>query len=408
MSAHPKPGPQILPLSPPSKELTQRSLTTRRSILATSPVKPPAPVVELELAILDEEGARYVHPLGQGPVTVGRRLENDVVLSNPQISGFHAEIRRLDTGEYEVLDCRSFNGTVVNGERINRATIKAGDVVCFGRIEARVIASASNLPLTQPQSNPDMADHNQAIEELQQECQRLRADRDRLREERDSHTSVIDQLNRQRCRAEELATEVSFQLKQEQAELDRVRADVEKERAHLEVALAKLTKTRQEATLAQKHLQALREQLGANQSAMASGETTVSAPAFTIQPFQIAKVAQAAEGVAASTKPTPPAAPSVKAEEPKAKSELEQIRDQLAAMRQERERLTRSHEPLEKAPEAEEKPPEEKGESNIICLAKATGQTKIPPPDCVAKKAPESEKPEADDLTEANDSKSSD
>ena len=51
-----------------------------------------------------------------GALTIGRELTNDVVLTDPLVSRFHA---RLDLGPVPVLhDLGSFNGTFVNGQRV--------------------------------------------------------------------------------------------------------------------------------------------------------------------------------------------------------------------------------------------------------------------------------------------------
>ena len=53
-------------------------------------------------------------------IQVGRDPSNDVVLSSPNVSRFHAQIERVGQ-RYRVTDLRSSNGTFVNGERVDGA-----------------------------------------------------------------------------------------------------------------------------------------------------------------------------------------------------------------------------------------------------------------------------------------------
>ncbi|HET9076896.1 MAG TPA: DUF3662 and FHA domain-containing protein [Acidimicrobiales bacterium] len=73
--------------------------------------------------------------LGASPVSIGRLPECTVVLSDPNVSRRHAEIRpaRDGQGDYEVADLGSTNGTKVNGMPLTGArTLRPGDQVTLG------------------------------------------------------------------------------------------------------------------------------------------------------------------------------------------------------------------------------------------------------------------------------------
>ena len=55
-------------------------------------------------------------------IQIGRDPSNDVVLSSPNVSRFHAQIERVGQ-RYRVTDLRSSNGTFVNGERVDGASM---------------------------------------------------------------------------------------------------------------------------------------------------------------------------------------------------------------------------------------------------------------------------------------------
>jgi hypothetical protein len=83
-------------------------------------------------ALLVGEGRRSV--LSGDHVLVGRSRECEVVISDPNVSRRHAEIRYL--GEHWVIaDLGSTNGVVVNGRRVDRAQLEPGDRITLGLTE---------------------------------------------------------------------------------------------------------------------------------------------------------------------------------------------------------------------------------------------------------------------------------
>jgi ABC transport system ATP-binding/permease protein len=55
---------------------------------------------------------------------IGRDLQNDIVVDDPLVSRFHAELRARSDGRRELVDLGSRNGTFVNG-RAGRARLIA-------------------------------------------------------------------------------------------------------------------------------------------------------------------------------------------------------------------------------------------------------------------------------------------
>jgi hypothetical protein len=69
------------------------------------------------------------------PRTVlGRSRQSDVYVTDPNVSRRHAEVL-LEGGEYWLVDLGSTNGTQVNGERVQRACLRDGDVITIGSTE---------------------------------------------------------------------------------------------------------------------------------------------------------------------------------------------------------------------------------------------------------------------------------
>lgn len=56
----------------------------------------------------------------------------DIILDNPQVSRFHAQIERRSDSDHVLRDAGSTNGTFVNGQRIAQHRLQAGDIIQIG------------------------------------------------------------------------------------------------------------------------------------------------------------------------------------------------------------------------------------------------------------------------------------
>jgi hypothetical protein len=68
------------------------------------------------------------------PVVIGRMATNGVVLSDPNVSRRHAELRK-DGDKWVLADLGSTNGTSVNGKLAKEHVLKDGDKLSFGTSE---------------------------------------------------------------------------------------------------------------------------------------------------------------------------------------------------------------------------------------------------------------------------------
>ena len=69
--------------------------------------------------------------LSPGTRTIGRGPDNDIVINDPSVSTCHAKIVTFFDASY-IEDLDSRNGTYVNGKKIKKHVIHAGDNVFFG------------------------------------------------------------------------------------------------------------------------------------------------------------------------------------------------------------------------------------------------------------------------------------
>ena len=83
------------------------------------------------------------HQLDLGRVMrIGRALENELVVSDLQVSRLHAEFRAAPDGRFEIRDLGSHNGTYVNGQPLSKsgtALIGPNDIVGVGHSTFRLV-----------------------------------------------------------------------------------------------------------------------------------------------------------------------------------------------------------------------------------------------------------------------------
>lgn len=67
--------------------------------------------------------------------TIGRATGADFIVDEALISRVHCRLTALASGELEVRDLESTNGTYVNGKRVDSARLAPGDTLKVGRVE---------------------------------------------------------------------------------------------------------------------------------------------------------------------------------------------------------------------------------------------------------------------------------
>lgn len=87
----------------------------------------------------EREGDGQVFRLTPGSVkTVGRATRADFILDAALVSRLHCRFTARESGELEVEDIGSTNGTFVNEERIKRRPLSPGDLVRIGRVKIKI------------------------------------------------------------------------------------------------------------------------------------------------------------------------------------------------------------------------------------------------------------------------------
>lgn len=76
---------------------------------------------------------RRAIPLTTPVVNLGRMLDNQIPIEDPRVSRRHAQLRVMQN-HYMLIDLNSTGGTYVNGQRIQKAALKPGDVISLAGV----------------------------------------------------------------------------------------------------------------------------------------------------------------------------------------------------------------------------------------------------------------------------------
>src|SRR3954470_22851772 len=77
--------------------------------------------------------------LNQDVIKVGKLASSHLRIDDETVSRMHAVIEVTGPDDVHIIDLGSTRGTLVNGERINKARLQSGDEIMFG--ESRVIVT---------------------------------------------------------------------------------------------------------------------------------------------------------------------------------------------------------------------------------------------------------------------------
>jgi hypothetical protein len=104
----------------------------RTQAIATQPVAS----AEAKNLVLLAGGRRFPVPHGRD-VTIGRALDNDIILDHPTVSRHHARLVPR-SGHWLVEDLESTHGSFVNGKRVRSEFLRSGDTMRLGSLEVQL------------------------------------------------------------------------------------------------------------------------------------------------------------------------------------------------------------------------------------------------------------------------------
>jgi predicted component of type VI protein secretion system len=90
------------------------------------------------------------------PMMVGREAGADIVVDHPSVSRRHALLERSGQ-DWQVADQKSANGTWIDGQRVIRAVLRAGQSLRFGAVPFQVAFERPRPPAAPPARPPRAA-----------------------------------------------------------------------------------------------------------------------------------------------------------------------------------------------------------------------------------------------------------
>ena len=78
------------------------------------------------------EGGR-IYPLDRAVITIGRMLDNHLVIDDPRVSRHHAQLRAVQ-GHFVLSDTNSTGGIFVNGRRVTETIIYPNDIISLAGV----------------------------------------------------------------------------------------------------------------------------------------------------------------------------------------------------------------------------------------------------------------------------------
>ena len=152
------------------------------------------------LVIATEEGLTLELRLGSQPVSVGRAKDNTLRSDDRRLSRHHVVFRQREDSAYEVADVGSSYGTLLNGRRIKKETLKPQDWVRCGGLQIQLVERES------PADAPDVSlltEATQGLKEARAQIKRIIEEQAMLRREVGIAQEAEDRAKRLRDEAQD-------------------------------------------------------------------------------------------------------------------------------------------------------------------------------------------------------------
>ncbi|MEZ5361730.1 MAG: FHA domain-containing protein [Bryobacterales bacterium] len=105
--------------------------------------------MEIRVKIIEGEASESEFLFREFPVTIGRRLDNHITISDPSVSRYHCQIVQLGGG-LRVVDLGSQNGILINENAVQQGSLSHGDVLSIGgaKLVIEAVQPRPNAPET--------------------------------------------------------------------------------------------------------------------------------------------------------------------------------------------------------------------------------------------------------------------
>jgi len=115
--------------------------------LRLSPANPADDVSLPRLVVLNTIFSGSTFPLRAAENVLGRTDDNDIVLEHKSVSRNHAKLVR-EGERVRILDLKSANGVLVNGQEVEQHVLRSGDVIELGRVRIRFVPTGERFAVS--------------------------------------------------------------------------------------------------------------------------------------------------------------------------------------------------------------------------------------------------------------------
>lgn len=113
-----------------------------------------------KLVVVQMGGPQREYELNKASITLGRAMTNDIILGDARVSRNHARLE-CETSGCTIIDLGTSNGTRLNGNRIEKAKLAAGDAITIGntmlRYESERVSDNLEMIMIDTDSDLDLA-----------------------------------------------------------------------------------------------------------------------------------------------------------------------------------------------------------------------------------------------------------
>lgn len=83
-------------------------------------------------------------PVNKNIIKMGRHPDNDLIINDPRVSRYHAQVR-FEDGQFVIHDLDAKFGTFVNSEKIQKCVIESGDTISLANTPLLFINRSSDM-----------------------------------------------------------------------------------------------------------------------------------------------------------------------------------------------------------------------------------------------------------------------
>jgi pSer/pThr/pTyr-binding forkhead associated (FHA) protein len=86
------------------------------------------------LEMVQGPGAPRRYELHRPELVVGRSIDAEIPINSTDLSRKHVVLKRMPSGQFNLMDLKSRNGVFVNGVKVHQAVLHDGDSVQMGSL----------------------------------------------------------------------------------------------------------------------------------------------------------------------------------------------------------------------------------------------------------------------------------